>query len=93
MYAGGMVETARTKDLFSNPLHPYTLGLMKAVPRLTGQGIAEGVSGRIPEYLNPPPGCRFHPRCPQKMPACEAERPPFFTVGDDHQVACFLHKR
>jgi len=92
MYAGGMVETARTKDLFSKPLHPYTLGLMKAVPRLTGQGIAEGVSGRIPEYLNPPPGCRFHPRCPQKMPVCEEERPPFFTVGDDHQVACFLYK-
>ena len=92
MYAGGMVETAPTKELFSNPLHPYTQGLMKAVPRLTGEGIAEGVSGRIPDYLSPPTGCRFHPRCPHRMSTCEEERPSFFTVGGDHQVACFLYK-
>lgn len=92
MYAGSMVEAARTKELFSNPLHPYTQGLMKAVPKLTGEGIAEGISGRIPDYLNPPPGCRFHPRCPHVMPICEEERPPFFKVGSDHQVACFLYK-
>jgi peptide/nickel transport system ATP-binding protein len=92
MYAGNMVETARTGELFSNPLHPYTQGLMKAVPKLTGEGIAEGISGRIPEYLNPPSGCRFHPRCPQKMSVCEEERPAFFRVEDHHEVACFLFK-
>ncbi|MCP4404762.1 MAG: ABC transporter ATP-binding protein, partial [bacterium] len=93
MYAGTMVETARTKNLFANPLHPYTQGLMKAVPKLTGEGIAEGISGRIPDYLNPPPGCRFHPRCPQSMSICKEEQPPFFNVEKGkHDVACFLYK-
>lgn len=92
MYAGGMVEAAPTEELFSNPLHPYTQGLMRAVPKLTGEGIAEGVPGRIPDYLNPPSGCRFHPRCPHAMPICEEERPPFFDVGRGHQVACYLYR-
>ncbi len=93
MYAGTMVETARTRDLFSNPLHPYTKGLMKAVPKLTGEGIAEGIAGRIPDYLNPPAGCRFHPRCPHRMPICEKETPALFPVTEDkHEVACFLYK-
>jgi len=91
MYAGNMVEVAPTKELFSKPLHPYTQGLMKAVPKLTGEGMAEGVTGRIPNYLTPPKGCRFHPRCPHAMPICEQERPPFYDVGDSHQVACFLY--
>jgi peptide/nickel transport system ATP-binding protein len=92
MYAGNMVEAAPTKELFSRPLHPYTQGLMKAVPKLTGEGMAEGVTGRIPNYLTPPAGCRFHPRCPNAMLICEQERPPFYDVGDAHQVACFLYK-
>jgi len=92
MYAGSMVEAAPTKELFSKPLHPYTQGLMKAVPKLTGEGIAEGVTGRIPNYLTPPSGCRFHPRCPHVMPICKEKRPPFFDVGNTHQVACFLYK-
>ena len=92
MYAGTMVEAAPTKELFSKSLHPYTQGLMKAVPKLTGEGMAEGVTGRIPNYLTPPPGCRFHPRCPHVMPICEKERPFFFDVGDAHQVSCYLYK-
>lgn len=92
MYAGGMVETAGTEKLFESPLHPYTQGLMKAVPKLTGEGIAEGISGRIPDYMNPPWGCRFNPRCPHVMTICKKERPSFFDVGDRHQVACFLFK-
>ena len=92
MYAWSMVEAAPTKELFSKPLHPYTQGLMKAVPKLTGEGIAEGVTGRIPNYLTPPSGCRFHPRCPHVMPICKEKRPPFFDVGNTHQVACFLYK-
>ncbi len=92
MYAGTMVEAAPTKELFSKALHPYTQGLMKAVPKLTGEGMAEGVTGRIPNYLTPPAGCRFHPRCPHVMPICEKERPPFFEVENAHQVACYLYK-
>ena len=61
MYAGNMVEEATTRKLFASPLHPYTQGLMAAVPRLTGGGIADGIPGRIPNYQTPPPGCRFHP--------------------------------
>jgi peptide/nickel transport system ATP-binding protein len=71
MYAGDIVEVACTKKLFSNPAHPYTRGLISTVPRLTGGGIASGIPGRIPDYLNPPSGCRFHPRCPSAMAICK----------------------
>lgn len=92
MYAGNMVEAAETKGFFSNPLHPYSQGLMGAVPKLTGVGIADGIPGRILDYYNPPPGCRFYPRCERAMPICEKTRPSFFNVGDSHQVACFLYE-
>ncbi len=91
MYAGDMVEVAPTRKLFSNPLHPYTQGLMEAVPKLTGGGVARGIPGRIPNYLNPPSGCRFHTRCPHVMEICRKQKPPFFQVEPDHQVACFLY--
>jgi peptide/nickel transport system ATP-binding protein len=93
MYAGVMVEAALTRELFAQPLHPYTQGLMKAVPKLTGEGIAEGIPGRIPDYLHPPSGCRFHPRCPHVMPVCRKEPPPVFEAEREHQVACFLYER
>jgi len=91
MYAGSMVEAAKTADLFSDPLHPYTKALFNAVPKLTGGGIPEGILGRIPNYLNPPPGCRFNPRCPHSMPQCLEGAPPFFNVGESHEVACYLY--
>lgn len=92
MYAGSIVEVAKKDELFTHPLHPYTVGLMSAVPKLTGGGIAEGVPGRIPDYLNPPPGCRFHPRCPHAMPECQLGRPPLIQLGENHKVACLLYK-
>lgn len=92
MYAGNIVEIAKTDILFSNPLHPYTKGLLAAVPKLTGEGIAEGIKGRVPEYINPPEGCRFNPRCDQKMDKCRREKPPFFNVDKEHKVACFLYQ-
>jgi peptide/nickel transport system ATP-binding protein len=92
MYAGNMVEVAATKKLFANPLHPYTQGLISTVPRLTGGGIASGIPGRIPDYLNPPSGCRFHTRCPHVMDVCRAEKPPTYRVDEDHEVACFLYR-
>ena len=91
MYAGSMVEAAKTEDLFSDPLHPYTKALFNAVPKLTGGGIPEGISGRIPNYLSPPRGCRFNPRCPHAMPQCLEGAPPFFDVGEGHEVACYLY--
>ena len=92
MYAGVMVETADTAELFKNPLHPNTKGLMAAVPKLTGEGIAAGIAGRIPEYLNPPSGCRFHPRCTAVMDVCRKEKPIYFNCGDNHKTACFLYR-
>lgn len=91
MYAGNIVEMAPTPKLFTNPLHPYTQGLMSAVPKLSGGGISQGIPGRIPEYLNAPTGCRFHPRCPQAMDICRQQKPPVYQIDTDHQVACFLY--
>jgi len=90
MYAGSIAEIAKTKELFAHPSHPYSQGLLDATPKLTGGGIGEGIDGRIPEYINPPKGCRFHPRCKYAMPICKNKKPPFFKVGEDHKVACFL---
>lgn len=92
MYAGNIVEDAPTQKLFANPLHPYTQGLMAAVPKLTGGGVSNGIPGRMPEYLNPPTGCRFHTRCPHVMDICREEKPPYYQVEDGHKVACFLYE-
>jgi peptide/nickel transport system ATP-binding protein len=92
MYAGNMVEVADTQELFADPLHPYTHGLMDAVPRLTGGGVSDGIPGRIPNYLDPPTGCRFHPRCPQVMDICRQEKPVFYRASERHEVACFLYR-
>jgi peptide/nickel transport system ATP-binding protein len=92
MYAGTIVEAAPTKTLFANPMFPYTRGLMQSVPRLSGGGVAEGIPGRIPDYLHPPAGCRFHPRCPHVMDICTREKPPVYTVGENHLVACYLYR-
>lgn len=91
MYAGNIVEVAPTHKLFSNPLHPYTRGLMNAVPKLSGGGISQGISGRIPDYLQPPAGCRFHTRCSHVMEICSRQKPPEFAVEDGHRVACYLY--
>lgn len=91
MYAGDIVESAVTDKLFAKPMHPYTQGLISTVPRLTGGGIASGIPGRIPDYLNPPSGCRFHTRCPNVMDVCRKEKPPAQKIDEDHQVACFLY--
>ncbi len=91
MYAGTIVETATTARLFAKPSHPYTRGLLQTVPKLSGGGIASGIPGRIPDYLHPPAGCRFHTRCPHAMDICRVTKPPFFRIDDDHEAACFLY--
>ena len=92
MYAGSIVETGETKEVLENPMHPYTQGLMASVPKLTGEGISEGIPGRIPSYLDPPSGCRFHPRCSHQMEICGTELPPFFEITNAHQAACHLYR-
>jgi len=90
MYAGRIVEEAQTQELFRNPMHPYTKGLLASVPRLTG-GVGEGIEGRIPSYTDPPGGCRFHPRCKHVIEMCRKSRPPMVEVGEQHRVSCFLY--
>ncbi|MCR4429214.1 MAG: ABC transporter ATP-binding protein [Caldiserica bacterium] len=92
MYAGTIVETAPTSVFYEEPLHPYTKGLFDSVPRLTGEGFADGIPGRIPNYLNPPLGCRFQPRCGKSLPICSQKRPPLLEISKDHWVSCFLYE-
>jgi peptide/nickel transport system ATP-binding protein len=90
MYAGTIVEVAPTAALFRTPHHPYTQGLLAAVPKLTGEGVPAGIEGMIPDYVAPPPGCRFAPRCPYAMAVCDTP-PPAIPVGPAHQAACWLY--
>ncbi|ATW27290.1 ABC transporter ATP-binding protein [Candidatus Formimonas warabiya] len=92
MYAGRMVEVAPTEVIFEHPCHPYTQGLLHSIPKLTGEGMMEGIPGRLPSYLNPPSGCRFYPRCAQVLPECQAQKPPLFEIAKGHQVACFRYQ-
>jgi peptide/nickel transport system ATP-binding protein len=91
MYAGQVVETAKTTSLFENPKHPYTIGLIASVPKLTGGKIAEGIPGTVPDYTLAPSGCRFHPRCPHVMPICSSRKPTLIKIDDEHLVACYLY--
>ena len=92
MYLGKMVEMTSREELFRNPLHPYTQALMSAIPvpnpRLKRQRTI--LKGDVPSPLNPPKGCRFHPRCPVAIEKCSHEEPAFLEVSPDHWVACHL---
>jgi len=92
MYAGSIVETGKTHTLLEAPMHPYTKGLMASVPKLTGEGVSDGIPGRIPNYLDPPSGCRFHPRCEHRMEICTSAPPPLYSVGNEQRVACYLYR-
>jgi oligopeptide/dipeptide ABC transporter ATP-binding protein len=92
MYLGKMVEMTSREELFRNPLHPYTQALMSAIPvpnpRLKRQRTI--LKGDVPSPLNPPKGCRFHPRCPVAIEKCSHVEPAFLEVSPDHWVACHL---
>lgn len=91
MYAGNIVEVAEMPLLFKNPLHPYTEGLFDCAPRLAGGGISSGIYGYVPDYFNPPKGCRFCTRCKYCKPECEQKKPPQVEVEPGHFVACFKY--
>jgi peptide/nickel transport system ATP-binding protein len=94
MYAGKLVEFGSADDIFRNPLHPYTRALIRAVPRLKGDiHKLEYIPGSPPDLRNPPPGCRFAPRCSQAFEPCHKEEPPMIEYEDDHYVACWLYAR
>lgn len=89
MYGGNIVESAKTETLFNNPLHPYTNGLLSSVPKLTAEGIGEGIEGTVPNYLNISDNCRFEPRCKYSTKRCKEELPEMIEIEPEHYVACF----
>jgi peptide/nickel transport system ATP-binding protein len=92
MYLGRVVETAPTDALFDAPNHPYTKALLNEVPRVDSRGIDyQPVSGEIPSPLDPPPGCHFHPRCPQASDRCKAEVPALREIAPGRMAACHLN--
>jgi peptide/nickel transport system ATP-binding protein len=93
MYLGKIVEKAKTKELFRNPLHPYTKALFSAALPAHPDIIREEIilAGEVPSPINPPSGCRFHPRCPFAMPQCAEIEPEEKEIATDHLVACHLY--
>jgi peptide/nickel transport system ATP-binding protein len=94
MYAGKVVEEAPVDQLFSAPRHPYTQGLIRSIPRLDAAAERktrlEAIAGVVPSLLDPPPGCRFAPRCRFASAVCTAETPPLREIAPGHKVACVL---
>jgi len=95
MYLGRIVEIARRDELYANPLHPYTRALLAAVPVADPEVDATRprmiVTGEVPSALRPPPGCRFHTRCPSAMPVCKTVDPELTDLSQGRAVACHLH--
>jgi len=95
MYLGRIVEVATRDQLYKDPLHPYTQALLAAVPiadpEIEAQRGQQIIMGEIPSALRPPPGCRFHTRCPQAMEVCKSVDPPMKEMADGRAVACHLH--
>ena len=92
MYLGRVVESAPAEEIFSKANHPYTQALLRQVPRLeTRKTKFQPIVGEIPSPLAPPPGCHFHPRCPQAMPRCREEAPALREVASGHLSACHLN--
>jgi oligopeptide/dipeptide ABC transporter ATP-binding protein len=90
MYAGNVVESADTNTIFKDPKHPYTIGLMNSIPRMDRgyKGELEIIKGEVPTMIDPPPGCKFHPRCPRATSTCARDGPELTQVGPGHRVAC-----
>jgi len=93
MYAGKLVELADVYPLFDDPLHPYTRGLLNSVPNISlTEDHLQIMSGSPPDLINPPPGCKFHPRCPRVMDRCRVEEPPVKEVQPGRWAACWLYE-
>jgi peptide/nickel transport system ATP-binding protein len=86
-YAGNIMEIGSIDQIFEEP-HPYTEALLKAVPRLDQTRRLVSIPGTIPNLIDIPSGCRFHPRCPYAIDACKSIRPPVEDIGDGHFVSC-----
>lgn len=94
MYAGKLVEMGPTKDIFANPRHPYTHLILSSTPSITGdrRSLAP-LEGEPPNLLDPPSGCRFHPRCPYATEICGQQEPEMTLIGKGHTIACWNHEQ
>jgi peptide/nickel transport system ATP-binding protein/oligopeptide transport system ATP-binding protein len=96
MYAGRLVEEAPVGSLFKEPKHPYTRGLLRSMPGVEGGSHGDRrlytLPGGVPDPVSPPPGCRFHPRCPDRFEPCSQEEPENTVVQDGRMVSCHLHR-
>jgi len=92
MYAGTVVESAPVNELFENPRHPYTRGLLESIPRLETPRkiLLPIISGMVPALDDLPPGCRFQNRCPMAIPICKSSPPALTSVGNLHEARCHL---
>jgi oligopeptide/dipeptide ABC transporter ATP-binding protein len=96
MYAGQIIEEGTAREIFKDPGHPYTRGLLRSVPRLhdalnPGESRLETIEGTVPSLYDLPPGCRFAPRCPHRAPICDEGRIPFFATPGGHPARCTLY--
>jgi oligopeptide/dipeptide ABC transporter ATP-binding protein len=92
MYAGRIVEEASVEELFKEPLHPYTQGLLASLPKLSDrEKEIQHLSGSVPDAINPPEGCTFHPRCKFAMEQCRTKNPELKEIRLGHRVACYLY--
>ncbi len=95
MYAGSLIEEGSVDRIFFDAKHPYTKGLLSAIPKAPEKGERfrkmASIQGTVPNLIKPPPGCRFHPRCSYKMNICEKAKPKLVDLGNSHMVACFLY--
>jgi peptide/nickel transport system ATP-binding protein len=92
MYAGRLVEMGSVRDIFKEPMHPYTQLLIASIPSLDAKRLFKGIPGVAPSLLDPPPGCPFHPRCPQVLDTCASLVPALKEVSSGRWVACHLYE-
>jgi oligopeptide/dipeptide ABC transporter ATP-binding protein len=94
MYAGNIVEHGKAEDIFGKPLHPYTKGLLGAIPKLDrDEEWLEMIEGTLPDMIDPPSGCKFHPRCSLSSLRCQQEKPAMTEIENGHRVACYEYRR
>ena len=91
MYAGKIVEQSPVREIFNSPLHPYTQGLLDSLPRIDKDKKLLPIPGTVPDLLNLPSGCAFHPRCKLKKPICQQKEPPLFSYSQTRKVKCWLY--
>ncbi len=92
MYGGRLVEWGPVTRIFDSPAHPYTRALLESIPRMgDSRERLTAVEGQPPDLAAPPPGCAFHPRCPQAMARCREEAPPETVIGSTHTARCWLN--